>query len=215
MKPGTLRHGSLLLCLTCWIAFAGLALWLVSGGSDGFDRAGLLLLRGGPDLEPLGPGWVTAMMWTITEIGGAWVRLPLAAVVLAALLMRGRSHDALVVVALVAVPPLVNSLMKLAFARPRPALVPHFAEFGDLAFPSGHSFNAAATYIGLALLATAASPRWRAPALAAALILSLAVAFSRVWLGIHWPTDALAGWLGGAGWAALVWAFEPTVRWRR
>ena len=87
--------------------------------------------------------------------------------------------------------------------RPRPDLVPHLTEAGGSSFPSGHSFNSAVVYISIALAFAALSPRQsaRATVVLAAMALTLLVALSRVWLGVHYPSDAVAGWLGGAGWA--------------
>jgi undecaprenyl-diphosphatase len=100
---------------------------------------------------------------------------------------------------------LVNSVVKLAVGRPRPMIVPHLTEAGGQSFPSGHSFNSAVIYIAIALAFAAMSPRRsvRWTLIISAMVLSIAIAVSRVWLGVHFPTDVAAGWLGGAGWAFL------------
>ena len=74
-----------------------------------------------------------------------------------------------------------------------------------MSFPSGHSFNSAVVYIGIALAFAAISPRQsvRLTVIGIAVVLTLLVSLSRVWLGVHYPSDAIAGWLGGAGWAFL------------
>ena len=89
--------------------------------------------------------------------------------------------------------------------RERPEIVPHLMEAGGASFPSGHSFNAAVIYIAIALAFATFSARQsvRVTIIATAILLSLAIAWSRVWLGVHFPTDVIAGWLGGAGWAFL------------
>jgi undecaprenyl-diphosphatase len=190
--------------LACWVGYALIALWMTSGASAGFDDAGMRLWReaGG---APLGPDWLTAAFLIITDSGDGWVRYGLALLAAGAALaaQRGRLAAAVALAAFTA--PLFNRAMKLAFARPRPDLVPHLTGGGGNAFPSGHSFNAAAAYLAAALALGALTGRTR-PLLALALAWSALVAFSRVWLGVHWPTDALAGWLGGLGWTLAVFA---------
>ena len=89
--------------------------------------------------------------------------------------------------------------------RPRPQIVPHLTEAGGASFPSGHAFNSAVVYIAIALAFATLSAREsvRLTIIGGAVLVSLVVAWSRVWLGVHFPTDVLAGWLGGAGWAFL------------
>ena len=90
-------------------------------------------------------------------------------------------------------------------SRPRPQIVPHLTEAGGASFPSGHSFNSAVVYIAIALAFATLSARQsvRLTIVGAAIVLSLVVAWTRVWLGVHFPSDVVAGWLGGAGWAFL------------
>jgi undecaprenyl-diphosphatase len=83
--------------------------------------------------------------------------------------------------------------------------VPHLAEAGGNSFPSGHSFASAMIYIGMALAFASMSKRHsvRYTLVASAMVLSMLIAWSRVMLGVHYPSDVAAGWLGGAGWAFL------------
>lgn len=189
-----------------WAGFALVAWWQASGASSGFDQAGLLFWREGPSLLPPGPGWLTNLMQGLTVMGGGTFRTVLGVAVLAALLVRRHTRQGLVLLAIVLPAAAINSGLKALFARPRPDLVPYLDSFGAFSFPSGHSFNGTATYLGLALVFASLAPRLRPPLLAAGLTLSLGIAFSRVWLGVHYPTDAIAGLLAGAGWVLLVWA---------
>jgi undecaprenyl-diphosphatase len=110
---------------------------------------------------------------------------------------------------------LVNSAIKALVGRPRPEIVPHLTEAGGASFPSGHSFNSAVVFIAIALAFATLSSRQpvRLTIIGSAILLSLLVAGSRVWLGVHFPSDVVAGWLGGAGWAFLAAAMlRPTAR---
>jgi undecaprenyl-diphosphatase len=100
---------------------------------------------------------------------------------------------------------LISQTMKWAFARPRPDLVPHGAEVFTASFPSGHSMMSAVVYLTLgALLArTQADPAVKTYVLVMAVVLTVLVGASRVYLGVHWPTDVLAGWALGGVWALI------------
>ncbi len=103
---------------------------------------------------------------------------------------------------------LLSQTMKWAYARPRPELVPHGAEVYTASFPSGHAMMSAIVYLTLgAMLARTQSGQARQglhPAVAGDL-LTVLVGTSRVYLGVHWPTDVLAGWALGALWAIVCW----------
>jgi undecaprenyl-diphosphatase len=103
---------------------------------------------------------------------------------------------------------LVNTVLKGLIGRARPEIVPHLTAAGGDSFPSGHSFNSAVVFIAVALAFATLSARQsvRLTIIGSAVAFSLAVAWSRVWLGVHFPSDVIAGWLGGAGWAFLATA---------
>lgn len=187
----------------CWTGFL-VVLWLViAGRTHGFDQAGLLMWRSGPGLQPRGPSWLIGAMLDVTALGGVGVRNLLAIAATAALLVMRRRREALVFASTVIGAWITDWLIKIAVARPRPQIVPHLADASGMSFPSGHSFNAAAIYIAMALAFGALSPRrgLRITLVSGAVALSLLVALSRVWLGVHYPSDVIAGWLGGTGWA--------------
>ncbi|WP_156842374.1 phosphatase PAP2 family protein [Novosphingobium aquimarinum] len=197
------RRALVVACL-CWAGFAAMV-WAVSTGhTDTIDKAGLLFWRNA-DLKPLGPKWVLEAVRDTTALGGVLLRNLFAIMAVVALLFMKLRREATLLALTVAGGWLVNSGAKLLVGRPRPEIVPHLMDAGGNSFPSGHSFNAAVVYIAIALAFAAISPRQsvRITVVATALVISALIAWSRVWLGVHWPSDVIAGWLGGAGWAFL------------
>ncbi len=110
---------------------------------------------------------------------------------------------------------LLNTGLKHVFERARPDLVPHEVIVANASFPSGHAFGAAMVYLTLAALLTfRMQPRAaRVILLALAIGLSLAVGVSRVALGVHWPSDVLAGWAAGSAWALANWFIANATGW--
>ena len=196
------RH-ALLASAVCWAGFALVVLAVLGGRSAEFDAAGLRLFRTGIDLQPRGAPWLAEAVRDYTALGGVLLRNLIAIGALIALLFLRLRREATLLALTIASGWMVNSAIKALVGRPRPEIVSHLTEAGGLSFPSGHSFNSAVVYIAIALVFAALSPRRtvRATIVAIAMALTLLVALSRVWLGVHYPSDAIAGWLGGAGWA--------------
>ncbi len=123
------------------------------------------------------------------------------------LLLTGKKRAALDVVLSIAGGIVLSSLVKAGFDRPRPDLVPHGSQVYTASFPSGHSMMAAVVYLTLGALFSRlrASVRVKAFVLSFSVLLTLLVGVSRVYLGVHWPTDVLGGWAMGAAWALLCW----------
>lgn len=168
------------------------------------DRAGLLFWRD-DTLAPRGSASLLEMVRDVTALGGVLLRNLFAlGAVIGLLFLKLRREAALFALTVIG-GWLVNAALKGLVGRDRPEIVPHLTEAGGHSFPSGHSFGAAVVYIAMALAFAALSPRIsvRWTLIGAAMALSLAIAWSRVWLGVHWPSDVIAGWLGGAGWAFL------------
>ncbi|OYX63894.1 MAG: phosphatase PAP2 family protein [Novosphingobium sp. 32-60-15] len=189
----------------CWAGFAVVTAAVLTGRSEGIDSAGLLFWRRGATLLPVGPEWLLEAVRDLTALGGVFLRNLIALGAIVALVFLRLRREAVLLAATIAGGWIVNTLVKLAVGRPRPLIVPHLTDAGGQSFPSGHSFNAAVVYIAIALAFAAMSPkrsvRWTLISLA--IVLSMGVAVSRVWLGVHFPSDVMAGWLGGAGWAFL------------
>ncbi|MBW8268055.1 phosphatase PAP2 family protein [Caldovatus aquaticus] len=207
--PGELRAllGVLAAALAL-LAFFALAEAVLEGETRAFDRAVLLALRARADpSDPAGPRWLEEAARDVTALGSTAI-LGFATLAVAGYLALARRRAAarLVLVA-VAGGALLSSLLKLGFERPRPDLVPHAAAVYTASFPSGHAMLSAVTWLTLGALLMRIEPRRRVKAyvLAMAVLTTLLVGASRIYLGVHWPTDVLAGWSLGAAWALLCW----------
>ncbi len=189
-------------------AFAAIAGEVVEGDTKALDQTVLLAMRNPDDLsDPVGPRWVEEMGRDFTALGGVAVLTMITLIVIGYLLLRRSNRAALFVFAAVSGGQLLSFLMKAGFDRPRPDLVPHGSIVYTASFPSGHSMMAAVTYLTLgALLArTHKGRKMKAFFLVVPLLVTLLVGVSRVYMGVHWPTDVLAGWMAGAVWALLCW----------
>jgi undecaprenyl-diphosphatase len=195
------------LSLFAW-AFVQLAGEVIEGDTERLDRRILLALRNPSDLsDPIGPRWFEEAARDITGLGGHAILGLVTLAAVAYLLLTRKRGAALLVVAAVGGGMLLSSLLKLGFERPRPDLVPHGARVYTASFPSGHAMLSAATYLTLgALLARVhEGRRIKLFLLGVAIVLAVLIGASRVYLGVHWPSDVLAGWCGGAAWASLCW----------
>lgn len=190
-----------------WL-FVALADEVMEGETHALDAAILLWLRNPVDpSDPLGPHWLEEMGRDFTALGGVGVLTLFTVLVLGYLLLRRLPGAALLVLASVGGGLLLSTVLKMGFDRPRPELVSHGSYVYTASFPSGHSMLAAIVYLTLGALLARVQPQWRLKAylLLCALLLTVLVGVSRVYLGVHWPTDVLAGWTIGAAWALLCW----------
>ena len=195
-----------ILAATVLFAFGKLASAVGVGSTVAFDEWLIVALRTPGDLaDPIGPKWLKEMMRDFTAMGSTGVLSLMVLTIAGFLAMTRKGLAALFVLVSVAGGVLISQTMKLAYARPRPDLVPHWAEVVTASFPSGHSMMSAVVFLTLgALLARSqTSGAVKAYVLAMAVILTLLVGVSRVYLGVHWPTDVLAGWALGGVWALI------------
>lgn len=208
------RRKALIAATICWVGFAIMVYLVTNGLTGGYDKWGLMSYRTGEDLHPRGPELIFESVRDITSLGGVFLRNLFAIAAVVALLFLKLRREAFLYAATVITGWLANTGLKLLVGRERPQIVPHLTEAGGESFPSGHSFSAAVVYIGMAIAFAALSQRHsvRYTIIGFAMLLSAAVAWSRVMLGVHFPSDVTAGWLGGAGWAFLAAAvlYKPT-----
>jgi undecaprenyl-diphosphatase len=196
---------SILVLAGIWL-FALLTSEVLEGDSRAFDERVLRALRdpGSPD-RLRGPEWTAEVARDLTALGSYTV---LTLVLLAAagfLILVAKPGTAAMVSVAGAGGIALNGGLKLLFGRPRPDVVPWLVEVGHASFPSGHAMLAAAVYLSLAVLIARVLRRRRLKTyvLAIAGMLVALVGISRVVLGVHYPTDVIAGWLAGGVWALL------------
>lgn len=202
----------LTMCVTgCAWAFATITDRVFQGDTSGFDTRILLSMRSADDpADPIGPRWVEELGRDFTALGGVGLLTLITIAVVGLLVLRDKRRTAAFVVVAIVGGVLLSTLLKMAFSRPRPDLVPHDSEVYTASFPSGHSLLSAVVYLTLgALLAQVeTSKRVKAYLIIVAMLLTFLVGMSRVYVGVHWPTDVLAGWTAGAAWATcclVVW----------
>lgn len=197
--------------------FLVLALMGSAGVTDRFDHWLLVALRS-PLIpaDPLGPAWLSRFFAGITQAGGFAI-LGLVSVLVAGFLALLRAWWQLAFVALsLLVGSNLAGLFKQIFNRARPEIVPHLAEEVSLGFPSGHATFAAIAYTSFAILLLPLLPSGPARGYLAgvAALFVLLIGFSRIWLGVHYPSDVLAGWCLGIAWVSGCWLSIEALRQR-
>jgi undecaprenyl-diphosphatase len=200
--------GALLVLATGALAFLHLSEEVAEGDTRGFDLRVLQALRAPGDPHILvGPKWLHVAATDITALGSVTVLGLIVLLCVALLLSLKRWSEALVVLAGAVGGVAISQALKHLFLRERPDLVYRAVEAANPSFPSGHAMLSAVVFLTLGTLAARFSPRRRVKVLAlgAAVLLSLLVGASRIYLGVHWTSDVLAGWSVGAAWAMACW----------
>ncbi|MGO4890780.1 phosphatase PAP2 family protein [Flavobacterium sp. W21_SRS_FM6] len=188
------------------ILFIELALRVLAGDTMAFDRNIILAMRNPADLsDPLGPYWFEELMRDITALGGTGILSFIALFTVMYLYLQKHRHMAFLVAVMIVSGMICSSLLKYGFSRPRPDLVPHGSYVYTSSFPSGHSMMSALVYVTLAAIYARSQFRRSLKLLimASALLVVASIGLSRVYLGVHWPSDVLAGWCAGSIWALM------------
>ncbi|MGV3491287.1 MAG: phosphatase PAP2 family protein [Devosia sp.] len=205
-----------LVALLLW-GFANIADEVTDGETTAFDTAVTSIFRTAGDPEtPIGPMWLQEAVRDITALGSFSVLGLIVVVTVAYLFFSGHRLTALFVAVSVVGGTLLSTGMKVWFDRPRPD-VEAVARVFTASFPSGHAMLAAVTFMTLGLLLAESAPgrRMKAFWLTLSITLALLVGISRLYMGVHYPTDVLAGWCIGAAWALVCWAIYSELRRRR
>jgi undecaprenyl-diphosphatase len=189
-------------------AFLELGDDITEGDTGAFDRRILLAFRNPANLnDPLGPRTFEESMRDITALGGFTVLTVVTIVAALAFLFHRKRLHAAVLVGAVVLAQITNDIAKALYDRPRPDLVDHGSYVYSASFPSGHSMLSATTYLTLAMLISSLEPTRSTKVLVyilSAIVVAM-VGVSRVYLGVHWPSDVIGGWALGAAWSLLAW----------
>lgn len=199
---------TLFICAGLLLAFGTISEEVVEGDTHQLDMAVLMALRTPSNpADLIGPAWLEEMMRDLTALGSyVFIIIVLVAAIGYLLLVRKRSL-AILMIAAVMGGILISNLLKTGFDRPRPDLE-HAARVFTPSFPSGHAMLSAVTFLTLGALLTRVNADWRVKLyfLVVAVLLTVMVGMSRIYLGVHYPSDVIAGWCVGSAWALLCWA---------
>ncbi|MDR3665944.1 MAG: phosphatase PAP2 family protein [Ignavibacteriaceae bacterium] len=188
-----------------FIIIAGL---VSRGSSDQFD---LQILRSfrvpGKIARPIGPVWMFEVMRDVTSLGGPTVVFLIIIFVIGYFILQKQYSMLFLVLVAVIGGAVMDLELKEFFGRIRPQIIPTLMQEKSFAFPSGHSMMSAIVYLSLASLIARLQVRWRDKIyiIIVAVFLSFIIGISRIYLGVHYPTDVLGGWSLGLAWAALCW----------
>lgn len=202
---------------------AGAAVWAFlavldevgEGDTAAVDRQIILFFRTpGDPTDPIGPRVFEEAMRDVTALGGFTFLTLFTVVAVASLAFYGKRRQAVVLAATVLAAQVTNDLLKAVIGRDRPDLVPHASYVYSHSFPSGHSALSAATFLTVAAILSSLERKRRAKAFvfALAILLTVGIGLSRIYLGVHWPSDVVGGWTLGAAWALI--ARVVLIAWR-
>ena len=202
--------------LSCSYVFAELADEVTDGDTQRFDEWVLKSLRRADDpAVPIGPPWLREAAMDATALGSPLV-LTLVVVAVAGLIgIKGQHRIAWIIILTAIGGRILEVLLKSLIGRERPIIVPPLREVTTPSFPSGHAMLSAIVYlsIGTILMRTVEGRRAKTYCLLWAMFLPFVVGVSRIYLGVHYPTDVLGGWIAGLAWALACWIitqFVPT-----
>ncbi len=215
--------GLLVVVAGTW-GFIELADEVLEGETQAFDERVILMLRRPDDPQtsrnesedPIGPAWMWEVGRDVTALGGYAVLTLVTCAVVVFLRLDRRFAMMWFVLGAVLGGFLLTMVLKSLFARDRPDIVPHLSQVHTSSFPSGHSMMSAVVYLTLGTLLTrlVVKRRLKFYSLFVAVLLTALVGVSRVYLGVHYPTDVLAGWTAGLTWATICWLIARSLQQR-
>lgn len=200
--------GSVLTLAFALFVFGVVAQEVIAGRVSVFDRQVILALRDPADLSvPIGPAWLQEAARDLTSLGSIIVLVIVTMSVVGYLFLTRQHAAAWLMLVVVFGGIALNDLLKLAFARPRPDIVVPVARVFTTSFPSGHASLSAIVYLTIGALLARSQPSFAVGLYLMSLACSLTVliGLSRIYLGVHYPSDVLAGWCVGVAWAMACW----------
>ncbi len=198
----------LLLLSAAVYGFGEIADEVIEGDTRAFDERVLLALRTpGDPSNPIGPEWVEELARDVTGLGGVWLLGFFTLVAAGYLFLADRPRAGGLLLLANAGGFGLSFLLKSGFDRPRPSLVPHETVVYTTSFPSGHAMISAVVYLTLAAMLSGVQTRarLRVYVMGVACLMTVAIGSSRIYLGVHYPTDVIAGWTAGSAWALVAW----------
>jgi undecaprenyl-diphosphatase len=196
------------------LVFVLLASEVVEGDTQAFDARVVQAFRNPTDpARPIGPEWLEFSMLDVTALGSFTVLMLVVVAVTGLLLLQSRYQTALFAVTTAVSGEVASFILKRMFDRPRPTVVPNLRNVTP-SFPSGHAMESAIVYLtlGAVLMRVAERRPTKIYALSVAVLLTMVIGLSRVYLGVHYPTDVIAGWAVGFLWAAVCWMVAGALR---
>lgn len=210
--------GALLVIAAGVATFLDLAGDMREGDGQSFDQAVLAAMR--PNADPSdawGPWWLEAAAGDLTSLGGVSVLGLLATVAVVFLVIQSKRLSAVLLVLGLVGGVWLSEGLKVVFQRERPPLAFQAVETINASFPSGHALLSAVFYLSLGVMLARAFPKRRLKAyvLGVAILITVLVGATRIYLGAHWATDVLAGWSVGAAWAMALWLAAHAIERRQ
>jgi undecaprenyl-diphosphatase len=205
---------ALTILLGAW-GFIGVTTEVLEGEHQALDEAVLIALRRPDDPQmPIGPAWLAEVGRDCTALGGFVVLILISGVVAGTLALTHRYRALVMTVVATGGGILLCTALKHLVMRPRPAVVPHLTRVVTSGFPSGHAMLSAVVYLTLAAMVArhVRAARLRVFLILIALALTVLVGISRVFLGVHYTSDVLAGWSAGLTWAGVCWLIDDALR---
>lgn len=197
----------LLLVIVCGLwGFIEITDEVVEGEKLSYDEWILVMMRDNYG-SPIGPNWLQELVKNITVLGSTTILILVLTSVIGFLVLQGNYKSAILIFVTSCVGVCLVVLLKNTLGRPRPEVISHLVEVSSQSFPSGHTTMSAVVYLSLASMLAHIQERKRVKiySIGIAILLTFAVGISRIYLGVHYPSDVLAGWALGLSWASICW----------